>query len=224
MMLDSVLGLFAADRLKIEMERPSFVLAAMAAGGPGARFDAIRLQNLLLVIDREVAADSGGPHFDFKPDPYGPHDPAVLETADRLVVQARAELDRTVPCWAYCPTDAGHCEGLAELDRMPGPASDFVVAVASWVQSRSFRAMLAGIFERYPDIAVDSGIPLHGLRSADSSLERHPFLRGIARTIGICRRRGESSREGADPIAADWWAVGDDLRRAMERVLPDIAS
>ena len=206
--------------MAIEMARPPLVLAAMAAGGRAARFDATRLQSLLFVIGREVAEDIGGPHFEFGPGPCGPHDPAVFETADRLVGEGRAGLDRALPCWAYFATGAGYREGRAELERMPPPAARLVVAAADWMLQRSFREILAAIFERYPEMAVDAGIPLEGPRGRGGPLERHPFLRGMAQSVGALGRRRERTEAPAALIAADWWTVGDELRDAMERVLP----
>ena len=49
------------------MRRSELVLATMAAGGPRARFDPIRIQLLLFLIDRCAGPVLGGPHFGFRP-------------------------------------------------------------------------------------------------------------------------------------------------------------
>ena len=54
--------------------RSQVVLAAMAAGGPGAGFFPIQLQKVLFLIDREIHEFVNGPHFHFIPYHYGPCD------------------------------------------------------------------------------------------------------------------------------------------------------
>ena len=227
-MLDSVLGIFArADLQSVRIERRGLVLAAIAASGPRARFNALQIQNLLFLIDREIAADIGGPHFDFEPYPYGPYDPSVLETVERLVAEGKVVVDRTGPYWVCFATPAGFGEGLVELDRMIGPASRFVTTASGWVLAQPFWQLLAAIYRRYPEMAANSRIPLRALRDAHRPRQArmHPFLRGMAQSIGILRRSGEHVAESdGDAVAADWRAVGDDLRAAMERVLPRLGS
>ena len=218
----SKIGLRSAARKSDEpIGRSGLVLAAMAAGGAGARFNAVQIENLLLLVDREIADDIGGPHFDFEPYPHGPYDAAVLATVERLAAEGRAVIDGSGPYWVCLATNEGFLEGRAELDRMTHRASRFVEAAAKWVLSQPFRPLLAAIYRRYPDMAAKSRIPLAALRDNGSSPQDqiHPFLRGMAQSIGILRRRGEPEFEDPNPIELDWKAVGDDLRLAMERVL-----
>lgn len=200
--------------------RSRIVLAAIAGGGRGARFNAVQLENLLLLIDREIAGDIGGPHFNFEPFPYGPYDAEVLATIDGLVSEGKAIIDGESPYWACQATSDGYANGRADLDEMTWPASRFVEAAAIWVLSQPFRPQLAAIYRRYPDMASNSRIPLAALGDAGKPpWEReHPFLRGMAQSVGILRHRGEHALEGPTPLERDWMAVGDDLRRAIERV------
>lgn len=49
------------------MTRDDIVLAGMAAAGPSTKFDAVQLQKLFFLIDREIPQLIDGPHFDFRP-------------------------------------------------------------------------------------------------------------------------------------------------------------
>ncbi len=206
---------------RISVDRSSLVLAAMTAGGQGSRYHAVQLMNLLLLIDREVAADIGGPYFDFEPHPYGPYDGAVLATVESLAAAGSVLIDETGPYWECQTSGSGFVLGQKGAVGMPRHAAKFIRAAAEWVLSKSFWSLLGGIYQRYPDMAVNGQIPPYAVRDARNAeaTEMHPFLRGMAQAIGILRHRDEPEVEDPDPIAADWMAVGNDLRRAMDRVL-----
>ncbi len=193
----------------------------MAAGGSEARFNAVQIEILLLLIDREIADNLGGPHFDFKPYPHGPYDAAVLATVEHLTSEGRVVIDSTAPYWVCLTTSVGFVEGQTELNRMTRRAARFLEAAAGWVLSLPFRPMLAAIYRRYPDMAARSQIPLAALRNTECARHEgiHPFLRGMAQSVGILRKSGKPVFENPNPIELDWMAVGDDLRLAMERVL-----
>ena len=48
------------------MERRDTILAAMSPAGTG-QFTPVRIQKLLFLIDRNIARDTDGPHFQFEP-------------------------------------------------------------------------------------------------------------------------------------------------------------
>ena len=64
--------------------RSEIVLAAVAAGGSGARFFPVQLQKLLFLIDREIPELVHGPHFRFIPYYYGPFDKGLYVELGRL--------------------------------------------------------------------------------------------------------------------------------------------
>lgn len=78
--------------------------------------------------------------------------------------------------------------------------------------------MMAGIYRRYPEMAVNSQIPESALRDPGRT-RMHPFLAGMASLVGIFSRRAPA-RPGPGSDAAvlesDWWAVGDDIRYALD--------
>ena len=98
------------------MTRDRIVLAGMAAAGPGAKFDAVRLQKLFFLIDREIPHLIGGPHFDYKPYHYGPFDKAVYDVLDDLLESGDAAADASSRYPLYSLTDSGTAKGT----RFPG--------------------------------------------------------------------------------------------------------
>ncbi len=207
-----------------EFDRSSLVLASIAAAGRDARFNAVQLVNLVFLADTEYASDLGGPHFAFEPRPYGPYDAAVLDCVEHLAGEGRVFLDNAGAYWACSATVDGLAEGRAELKRMPRPASRFLQQAAPWVLSLRLGALIGAIYRRHPDMAANNRIPQEALRGTEDPPEgsMHPFLRGMAQSIGVLRRPGGDEPASSNPTERDWLSVGDDLRRAMERVLPSV--
>ena len=202
-----------------EFDRSSLVFAAIAAAGRDARFNAVQLVNLVFLADTEYASDLGGPHFAFEPRPYGPYDAAVLDCVEHLAGEGRVCFDNAGAYWACSATVDGLPEGRAESKRMPRPASRFVQQAAPWVLS-----LRLGALRCHPDMAANNQIPQEALRGTEDPPEgsTHPFLRGMAQSIGVLRRPGGDEPASSNPTERDWLSVGDDLRRAMERVLPSV--
>lgn len=75
------------------MTRNDVVLTGMTAAGPDTKFDAVQLQKLFFLVDREIPSLIGGPHFDFRPHHYGPFDRAVYDALDSLLDSGDASVD-----------------------------------------------------------------------------------------------------------------------------------
>ena len=104
-------------------QRSEIVLTALAAGGPDARFDPVRVQKFLFLIDREIPELIDGPYFDFEPYDYGPFDAQVYRELDALVTQGDVDVDTTKRYRRYSLTKAGCAKGAKTLDDCPEPAS-----------------------------------------------------------------------------------------------------
>lgn len=203
------------------MERCDIVLAAMTSAGARARFDPVRIQTILFLIDREVPGAIGGPLFDFRPHDYGPIDPAVFDDLERLAAQGSVVIDAAGPYLVYRVSEEGARDGRAALRRMPRRSARFIGKTARWALSQSFWGLLAAIHRGYPETALDgpglrAAIPEHA-RSQTRAV--HPFLAGMASIVGVFfgragRRQG--ARDDAAVLESDWWAVGDDIRYALE--------
>ena len=168
------------------MHREDIVLAAMAAGGEGARFDPVRIQKLLFVIDREVSIE-GAPHFEFQAYHYGPFDVAVYEVLDQLVEANKVEVHRSGQYREYSLSGTGRKPGQDVLAQLARRTSGAMTKVARWVLSLSFWDLIAAIYRKYPEMAANSRIPQAMLRTARGTVPRlsRPFLSGMTRGFGI---------------------------------------
>ena len=123
----------------------------------------------------------------------------------------------------YALTEAGLELGRRGLARLPNEVRQYLVELARWVLSLGFGRLLAAIYRRYPEMATNSAA-LDAERRFSSSPRRSemsPFLEGLASAFDLTGTFLESPprrtgfRQDADALAADWRAVGDDLRAAM---------
>lgn len=163
----------------MEPSRRQTVLAGMAAGGPGAAFDAARLQKLFFLVDT------------------------------------------TFRCPLSVLTDSGVESGTHILEQLPEEASRYMKRAARWILTTAFRPMLAGIYKQYPDMAVNSVLPLASKPIVRSTFS-YPMpsvVSGMARVLDLFgtldeRRIGLDGAE-ADTLATynDWRAVGEDIER-----------
>ena len=206
----------------MEPSRRRTVLAGMAAGGPGAAFDAVRLQKLFFLIDREIPHLIGGPCFDYKPHHFGPFDEAVYDEVHGLIDAGDVSIDRTFRCPLAALTDSGVASGARILEQMPKGASRYMKRAARWILTTPFRPMLAGIYEQYPDMTANSLLPLASKPPVRSTLN-YPmlsFVAGMGRVLdffGTLEPRPALDSETVDALATydDWRAVGEDIEAAM---------
>lgn len=199
------------------------VLAGMAADGPGAAFDAVRLQKLFFLVDREIPDLISGPHFDYKPDQFGPFDEAVFDELNSLIDSGHVSVDTTFRCPLSVLTDSGVENGARILDRMPEGAWRYMKKAARWILTTSFRPMLSAIYMQYPDMAVNNVLPLVS-KPIMRSMVSYPmpsFLSGMARALDLFGTLDEPrvAVDGAEADALatynDWCAVGEDIEAAM---------
>ena len=208
-------------------QRSKIVLATMAAGGPEARYDPVRVQKLFFLLDREIPRYIDGPYFHFEPYHYGPFDKAVYEDLDRLAEQGKISIDTTRRYNQYSLTDSGHERGVTVLNTLPEPAARYMEDAAKWIRFVPFKHLLSAIYRQYPDMAVNSIIPqaAPGYPHASFRFAMPSFLSGMARTLDFMGTlddyQWDTSDERLDALALyhDWSAVGDDLGAAMSDLL-----
>jgi len=138
------------------MNRREIVLAALAAGGENAAFSPVQVQKLFFLIDREASHLIGGPHFHFQPYDYGPFDQAVYQQLDLLEMGGLAETSSTGRYRRYTLTAPGFADGQHVLQSLPAATREFLVKTVAWVRSLSFQQLVAAIYNRYPDMKVNS--------------------------------------------------------------------
>lgn len=207
----------------MEPSRRRTVLAVLAAGGPGAAFDAVRLQKLFFLVDREIPHLIGGPRFHHKPHHFGPFDEAVYAEVHGLIASGDVSVDTTFRCPLAVLTDSGVASGARILEQMPEGASKYMKRAARWILTTPFQPMLAGIYGQYPDMAVNSLLPLAPephVRSTFNQLTSS-FVSGMGRVLDLFGTlngpRAALDGEVVDALATydDWCAVGADIEEAM---------
>lgn len=197
-------------------EREDIAVAALAAAGPKAVLDLIRIQVLLFLIDRSVSDRIGGPFFHFQPYVYGPFDLAIHDAIQKMAADGHARIHMSLPLERYELTEVGRKRGETALGSLPNPVADYFRRAARWVRLIPYRRMLAAIYRRYPDMAVDSVVRQLGLERRPR--RQNPFIRGMARVFDITGTmfRSPDSAVGlesdADEIRDIWRSVGRDLR------------
>jgi len=138
------------------MSRQEIILAALASGGQNATFSPVQVQKLFFVIDREVPHRVGGPFFDFAPYDYGPFDSAVYDELDRMKSIGIVFIDASGRYRRYSLTDDGFQMGVFELQKLPSDIQKFFSGLTAWVRKLDFQQLVASIYNKYPDMKVNS--------------------------------------------------------------------
>lgn len=139
------------------MKRTDLVLAALSPAGT-ATYTATQVQKLLFLIDRNVAAPTDGPHFEFEPHHYGPldltlyHELSSLESAGAVIMTE----PQGVGARSYRLTDAGMEQGEQALAALPSDAQQYVHDAVEFVRSLPFAELVGAINNAYPEMAVNS--------------------------------------------------------------------
>ncbi len=134
------------------MTRQEYILAVLAAGD-GDAHTPTQVQKLFFLLDRKVPQQVGGPWFAFEAGGFGPSDPALYEELQALGEQGLV-LIVTQPSYrrTYWLTPAGRKEGLAQLEKLPPPAAEYIRQLSAWVRKLSFMELLAAICQEFPEM------------------------------------------------------------------------
>lgn len=138
------------------MNRDDIVLAALAAGGAGASYSPVQVQKLFFLIDREASSLVGGPYFAFAPYDYGPFDSSVYLALDMLRMKGAAAILNSGSYRRYMLTEDGYKAGAAKLNDLAPHVRTYLQELADWVRTLSFNQLVAAIYNRYPDMKVNS--------------------------------------------------------------------
>ena len=205
------------------MKRSEVVLAAMAAGGSGARYSPVQLQKLLFLIDREIPEYVGGPHFRFKPYYYGPFDKEVYAEIFALARGRFVNIDTTERYCLFLLTGSGSALGTNILTGLAAPVSRYLGEASEWVRALSFRQLLTAIYSYFPDMAIHSLLPQFANQPKPSTRLILPSLFNSGkRTENWKETRAETADAWQDmmldveAISGDWAFLGADLQRAIE--------
>jgi hypothetical protein len=138
------------------MTKSEILLAGLAAGGENATYTPVQVQKLFFLLDREASTALGGPYFKYVPYDYGPFDQAVYAGLDDLARRNLALIQNTGRYRVYSLSQAGHLEGRRLLSALQPSARDYMSNVANWVRQLSFQQLVASIYNKYPEMKVNS--------------------------------------------------------------------
>jgi uncharacterized protein len=138
------------------MTRSEMLLAGLAAGGENATYTPVQVQKLFFLLDKEASAALGGPFFRFVPYDYGPFDQAVYAGLDDLAGRDFAWVQNTGRYRVYGLSPAGQKEGLRLLSAVHPATREYVANAAKWVRQLSFQQLVASIYNKYPEMKVNS--------------------------------------------------------------------
>ena len=139
------------------MTRHEVILAAMATNG-AYTYTPVQLQKLLFLLDRRLAPDLGGPHFDFKPYHYGPFDKAVYAELESMEQQGLVEIIREPHLKLRRFRLSPHGENLGRniLTAADLKTVDYMSKLADFVRTASFPSLVSAIYQAYPEMRVNS--------------------------------------------------------------------
>lgn len=138
------------------MTRSEILLAGLAAGGENATYTPVQVQKLFFLLDREASTALGGPFFRFVPHDYGPFDQAVYAGIDDLARRDLALTQNTGRYRVYGLSQSGQIEGRRLLETLQPAVRQYVTNVAQWVRQLSFQQLVAAIYNKYPEMKVNS--------------------------------------------------------------------
>lgn len=139
------------------MDRRDFVLSVLAASD-GAEHTPVQVQKLFFLLDKRVAGQIGGPHFDFKAFDYGPFDPQVYKELEGLQSAGLVEIKRDPNTgWkTYLVTISGLRQGTEHLRKLAPEIIDYIRDLSKWVRSLSFAGLVSAIYRAYPEMKANS--------------------------------------------------------------------
>ena len=118
----------------------------------------VQMQKLVFLLDRKLATELGGPHFDFAAYDYGPFDRAVYDVLRELEQQGLVEtLFVNGPRWKkYRTTPQGQRVGEELLQSIGNHAAEAIKRLSAFVRSLSFAELVSSIYNAYPEMKVNS--------------------------------------------------------------------
>lgn len=138
------------------MNRADLVLAALATA-PDAAWQPVQVQKLFFLLDRQAAAGTGGPHWNFAAYDYGPFDRAVYDEIDRLALGNLALVNRPpAGMRTFSLTPDGAARGSAALAQLHPSMQLYVQQLSHWVRSLSFQQLVSAIYRDFPEMKENS--------------------------------------------------------------------
>jgi uncharacterized phage-associated protein len=140
-----------------KLTRDDVVLATLAAAS-GDFHTPVQIQKLLFLVDRRLAAGTGGPHFNFEPYHYGPFDAQVYRSLEQLAsaglveIMAQPHLRKK----KYRASEAGMKRGMEVLKTLEDNVRQHLLELSTFVRKLGFAELVASIYREYPDMKANS--------------------------------------------------------------------
>lgn len=223
------------------VKSPHVILAALAAGGDGAKLDPVQIQHLLFLIDSTVPEWVGGPHFEFTPGPIGPFDQSIKTSILKLCREGHLFTETGDRRVLLALTSQGWDTGSVVLKRLDARIGRYLSELHAWVRSHNFGQRLSDIQSRFPH-AVTHRAPMASIRGGDEDPRRSliqayaqqprrfAFLKGLGRVVDLYGTLNDNdhvlstlqaSRKGSALAGNTWTEVGDYLREAMAQFMTE---
>lgn len=233
-----------ASTASVSEEQLQIILAALAAGGEGAKLDPVQVQHLLFLIDVTVADAVGGPHFEFVPSPAGPVAPSVKASLLQLGREGRLSTGTESRDTVVLLTVQGLSAGEAVLSRFGTDLGLYLRELHAWVGAHDFRQRLSVIRNYFPD-AISDHFPTAMVQAPGDDPRRRliweytkqprwrAILRGAGRSVDLYGTLNDNyrvlgalqtSRGASAPPRDNWTEVGDYLREAMAQFVLELPS
>lgn len=105
-----------------------------------------------------MAAQLGGPFFNFEPYHYGPFDRAIYDELLALADNGLIEIVGTPYSRArsYRLTAKGLERGKRALSQVSEPIQEFMRKLSSFVRSSTFVQLVSAVYREYPEMRVNS--------------------------------------------------------------------
>lgn len=138
-------------------KRQKIILAALAAGEPGA-FAPVQIQKLFFLLDRNIPDELGGAQFSFTPYDYGPFDSTVYHELEHLARVGYVAISASPGAGRrkFSLTPAGAQIGARSFEHLSERARDYMARVSLWIRSLSFAELVGAIYQQYPEMKANS--------------------------------------------------------------------
>ena len=136
------------------MERQDWILVVLAAADDYA-LTPVQLQKALFLAGQDKPELVGTDFYSFTPYAYGPFDRMVYQDADHLAAEGLVMIEPPFSGYrTYKITASGirHGSQLSDFDAKVGGVCETV----KWVKARSFSQLVSDIYERFPEMRVNS--------------------------------------------------------------------
>jgi uncharacterized protein YwgA len=142
---------------KEKLDPKKLILIAMAPAHGGSHTP-VQMQKLIFLLDRKLASELGGPHFNFKPYDYGPFDRSVYDALTELQQEGLVDPIATTSLrWnKFRTTQQGQDAGEQLLNSMKPSVSAAIIRLSEFVRRLSFADLVSAIYKAYPEMKVNS--------------------------------------------------------------------